>query len=1447
MSVKFNLNKNQKATFALLRTNPKLTANVKLVADSSGDIFLSAFAANKTLSGANFQKFALSNAGSYATDLAKFFRKVPSVEAYQVYRKFSDFTPYNQYRYQYENQYNYGATFNTVKVYDEQYKILAPIWLDRQVPGKFVIYRVQDTDYELNYSEDVEGQNSRILDLLQNATIVKTFDLSKKTKLGAYLHKHVFDSNLPNSAIDMNFSIDGPTQFKGIDIKTGGFATKQEYLIKDLVQRDFPEIFFNEIITQGFERNNLVSANLINLEFMFDDSDATDYEIYRYFGVYVDDVPESKLDIVSINKEDMALINADTIESLYELDNGITALDMLPTQADLQLPTLNYLKAGNGQYYHIKNNVDFDTLELPLSIDPSDNPLEGFKKDDTIKIIKKPIDNKGFIRLKIVDNPNHNDRFFLGNANEIKAANYDLADFTFIADNTLPAGKFIDNRFSANGNLTEVTAAINGVITFYQTEFNSNTLLITDYTAGANRKSVMLGVYSQNLIQFMDFEYATNEVYLDNSVVPVGVNTDFTEWSQFSTRGGSSDGSVYLVDKSEIGKLAIGDYVKSKDKDQYIQITDITPDGLDDTKFRFILKKPAKITNDAVVQTWIKSKPEVGKFAAYDFKDFDFDFHSTEMSNIGELSLTENGSEYFVNLTPVLQAETIETDVDLDFISSEYDRLKENELIETATKSRMVPHINKFALKDGFNARNLPYMLTLSEAFGPDNISPNITNENGRNVDLLNMDHFHFNQIPNQYYLDGVLDQLQSYTDFNATNGITIDQLKSIDVDYFSMYFDYVGAMNPVNLNTWQNSKQRVLYSKFSNGSNELEPSTVFRGLRYLYKERKERLQGAPVEFINSSKVNDYKFAVILNYIESDRNLTEYSVIKNDKFKHITVVIDLNVQNFNATIDRKNAYELLDILDSNNNIINTDIPFKINLADPRSNWNLEQTSVYSQGVGAFNDYITTDREGRYSWIIFEEGGITFGMRVLSIISDSEIIVEGLVEVNINGTEISKGGATLDPSLQLPRNDFQYFRGGEEGFTKVLEDIVAYNFANRFNQFDLIDYLTIDVNGNEIVNEFVLAVEDGQDFIKPSLITTKPDNNRPKSYQISNVDIGKKLAVRDDGGYYTILNRMNGSYNPLFKDIILFTDIYTKNKVNIPAVGETTINITNREDLIYNKVNNLGVAFESYKLLDDSYGFIGNYYFHKVNDKNSKNLLKLSETTDKLPLYPKIGEIAIDKRDLNMFKSKYDETYFTRSLPGTSFEYAEGTLSPIEIKSFMASTVMKVKDNYDITAFSSTKEDDLNELDYLRVNQLNKTAIHFIETDTQIVADFYLPSSIKDELIEDRILDKFRKYVSASTSFGDKDSIEDDLQIYIYNNIVNRFIIDNIVIYGISGKDVITEFESVKSASLVNEIGYNLETNYEIQSYQNDGLSFRLIYNKKLGFGHKLRVLVQIQA
>ena len=67
-------------------------------------------------------------------------------------------------------------------------------------------------------------------------------------------------------------------------------------------------------------------------------------------------------------------------------------------------------------------------------------------------------------------------------------------------------------------------------------------------------------------------------------------------------------------------------------------------------------------------------------------------------------------------------------------------------------------------------------------------------------------------------------------------------------------------------------------------------------------------------------------------------------------------------------------------------------------------------------------------------------------------------------------------------------------------------------------------------------------------------------------------------------------------------------------------------------------------------IDNMFGIIPNFFYHKVNEEGS-DVLKLSQETDKQPLYPLIGEIAIDKKNLNLFNSKYAKDYYTRSYEG----------------------------------------------------------------------------------------------------------------------------------------------------------------------------------------------------
>ena len=1480
MAIKFNIeNTEPNNTFALLRTNPKMSSNLKLVVDSAGDIFLSAFKANKTLSKVEYQKHELKPDGFYPNDVARFFKNVKVNETFQILRKSSDLTPYSDYEFQYEDQYNYGASFNSTKLYDEQYKLFAPIWLDRRIPKKFVVYRVDGVDYTDDYSNDTLGQNDRILDLLKNATIIKTFDLTKSSKIGKYLDKFVYDKGLPTSAIHFNFGEDAETKFRGIDILKGGFAEKTEFLGSEYTRQDSIEIESNEFLTEGFERNGLISANLINLEFLFDDKYAEDYKIYRYFGIYVDDIPEVEFDINTVTNDDQISIVPESVVSKYDLEGtSLTDLDMLPSPSDLQLPILGYVNAEENVYLHIKNGINFRENRLPVSIyGEKPAPTEYKKRKNKVQAEDKSVSNKPFIKLNVIGTPNVNDRFFIADKTELGIDNYNLYDFTCIADPLQPASTYFKNttQFSSQGNFNQIALAIGRVIesiTNYKVTVSGTSVIIEDYAAGSNRKRMVFGLLNSNLFDFIEVEVGTeNQNILDNSMLPAGSPTDFNDWTVYTAKGGSVSGGSFLVKTEELGDIKSGLFVKEPNKESYARIEDIVNDFNDSNLYRVILSKAIKLPSDGIIQLYERFRPTVGKFNAFPLKDFDFDFYSNSNSNIGELQYELDNDEFassFIGLSPILNQEDPDDQQQYAEIKSEYDRLSENKLKETALKSRVVPYISKFALKEGTNARNLPYVLNVNEAFGTDNLSPNIELESGRSSDNLNMEHFHFNKIT-QYLYDDNLKGLNSYVDFTNTGGLTLEHLKSTDVDYFSLYLKWHGCLN--SQSEWVDDKSKNLYTRFVDGNGLLPSSTVFRGLRYVYKKRKETVKEQPTEFLNTTEANGYKLATIVNYEtapEITSNSVSYEVVKNDVFKFICVFITLYVvENDIQSLSRSIAYNANDI-QLNGSPVDTEISFRIDLE--RSEFetnNIGQHKIYASifdeiaGNSNFTNEVTKNEEGNYSWIYFNAQpdpnlpAEWKGMLVQSIISDSEIIVTNrpsgfdLMSGTLGGIPMSDGEInSIDPET----TKFYYWNAGIAGWKNLFEELVSYRFAQRFNQYDDIKYTTVKHN-SELENEFVLEIQDGVELVKPSVLQTSPDGDRPKSYQLASAEIGKVISKRNDGGYFTVLRRMNGDYSPIFKDVVSFTDVYTHHRAHVPQLGETTVHMEyatsemEREHIIYDKFKGCNIAFASYKNVDASYGFIENMFFHKVNDENSRNLLKLSETSDKLPLYPAIGEIAIDSKNVNVFKSKYADDYFTKSLSGGTQELTHGTLTPTELRSFLASTVMKVKDVYALTNFTSQQESGIDSLDSIRRDRLETHDIHWIESDSEIIADFYLPKSIYNELLEDGIFSKYTKYLEAENSFGDKESIQDDLEKYVYRNIVNRFIIDSIDIYGIEGKNLDSAFIAFTEPSDISKNGFTQQTNFEIQGYQNDGLSFRLIYNKKIGYQYNLKVHVKIQA
>ena len=290
---------NRKTSFAVLRTNPKFTGNIKLVVDSSMNMYLDTFKVSNKLTDVQYRHAKVSGESSLSNDIRNIFGSLPKGDLYKIPTdSLEAHKMFTEYERQYETTYNYGARTNDDYLYSENFKILAPLWINQVLPDFFAIFRIEDS-YNLDSYEGKIDDNEKFNDFLKNGKLVKLFDMRRSSPLGVYLNNHYNEiSQYPGSAYlqfveqEQNDSINwqGKNSWIGISVDKGLIVKKTEtsyFANKILNESEGVQEKFNSFLMDGFERNNLVSANLINLEFMFDDPEAESYKMHRYFGLYL--------------------------------------------------------------------------------------------------------------------------------------------------------------------------------------------------------------------------------------------------------------------------------------------------------------------------------------------------------------------------------------------------------------------------------------------------------------------------------------------------------------------------------------------------------------------------------------------------------------------------------------------------------------------------------------------------------------------------------------------------------------------------------------------------------------------------------------------------------------------------------------------------------------------------------------------------------------------------------------------------------------------------------------------------------------------------------------------------------------------------------------------------------------------------------------------------------
>jgi hypothetical protein len=1128
-------------------------------------------------------------------------------------------------------------------------------------------------------------------------------------------------------------------------------------------------------------------------------------------------------------------------------------------------------------------------------------------------------------------------------------SNIKIQNRTYVASYTLDKGTYSGKLFSNQGNIKHVASALSAAIQADDSDLDASSSGTSIYVkARIPGYRLLQHVVLVNKVNVVDFIKVNN--FDTNNILKLrksinSSNTILSNWSAYYLNGGHSTSKSVYVDNTTVGEISIGDYLETRHKGKYNKVLDIVEDirKIGSLKSKLILELKSDSKNGEVM-VFNQDVVRIGLFSAYNVYDMNFDFYDTSNSDLKELNLETTSNinyepyanaiekidpitgafdtildandifgndydlapvNYFSNLSGILTEESVDTK-STEIITSEFDRLKENQLKEFAINSRIVPNINKWVLKDSLTVREQPYYLNTDEAFGRTNFSPDLT-ATMRSKDDMTHEWFYMDKKPKYLKYDDLNDTF-SYVNFIEGFELTANLFKSTKNNYFDKFMitdgfeknldetditkisklfgeytnDYLNV-DDIN-NTFFKTNLRKKYTMIDGGGDGSFASTIFKGLKVILKNRKEFTDKTAIDFVKNSEFNGYKFSILLKTnTDSAANDIDFEIIQNKKFKFVIFFINLNISDYwiKGNMNRKMLYEL------NHKIVydqvSEDYVYSNTGFDGALSWNtanLVGNSPYTVdginhvdgSVPDFDNQILKGENGLYGDILMDIEPNIAGSPIYKFSITS---IEGSNTVKITNKPVNVSDPTdfLDvtylPNLLQGNIKYYYVGGGIDIHKKILERLSVNEVANMINMNDdSITYTSIEEDGTVNNNRFTINFEDGNEIIKQANLSIEEDNNKPKSYKLSKGIIGYDLVSSKDTLYYPFLIRHSGSYTVDFKPVITFTDMYTHFKSNrIQASADNRemglesklykhslsddYELTNARSY-YERYNRCGTTFnlgfiQDGGLHDKNWGVIKNHFYHKVNEINPSGVTKLSESSDKLPLYPAIDEIAIAKKDINVFRSSWDSGYYTRSFPGGKSESVPGTLDNTEERSYFASTLMKIKDEYNIVSFTYETVDSNEKLNHILKNSINKSEVMFFEDDKYIIADFYISDAATRLLKEDGILSRIQQYVSVSNSAGDKTTISDDADFYINKNIIEQFMVDSISLYTRKFKGSASNIVDVTDINTLSAGGYSPDNNFTYKSHKQKPMNFRLIYNKRLGYSYDIKPMIKIKS
>jgi len=318
-------------SFQLLRTNTRLTTNVKINVDTNFDLYLESFNANKTLSDDKYKHFSISEQSYLEDKIPLFYDGISANIAYDV-RDFDDEDiVYKNYSDQFDDLYWSGVKkIEQNKFYKEEFEYFAPLYLKYgNLPDNFIIMRVDDPvvyeETSTDYSISSTNKGNFKKEVINKWKIVSSYDLTIKSKLGNWLDRNFINNErFPTCAFEFDSNSTNFSRWYGIDYTSGAYSERGQF-ITDKIRYEQPHFRLEEYITDGYKRNNIIYPNILNLNYLFDDNPATPfkynkYSINRYYGFYVD---LDKVEVLTsyIQEELRTDINLKMMNNVFMIDD----------------------------------------------------------------------------------------------------------------------------------------------------------------------------------------------------------------------------------------------------------------------------------------------------------------------------------------------------------------------------------------------------------------------------------------------------------------------------------------------------------------------------------------------------------------------------------------------------------------------------------------------------------------------------------------------------------------------------------------------------------------------------------------------------------------------------------------------------------------------------------------------------------------------------------------------------------------------------------------------------------------------------------------------------------------------------------------------------------------------------------------------------------------------